>query len=201
MAKISTYATDSVVSASDMLIGTDADNNNETKNFTAGALAAFVNNLSSITRELFAYSFANQEPTPADTPLQVEFGAAQGTVSDPVMIDVAGEVTFNEAGAYFVKLKLTADKKAVPGYAIMYIRTLINGAAYGPTMMKEMDANDFAVSVDSVFPYTFAAADTLSFEILISSNGVLAGGLYDRDPSPAPWAAVPSASIEIFRMK
>jgi plastocyanin len=38
MAKISTYATDSNITTSDMLIGTDNENSNATKNFTVGGL-------------------------------------------------------------------------------------------------------------------------------------------------------------------
>lgn len=41
MAKISTYPTDSNITSSDMLIGTDADNSNATKNYTVGGLQSF----------------------------------------------------------------------------------------------------------------------------------------------------------------
>jgi len=40
MGKISTYAIDSNVTFADKLIGTDAENSNETKNFTIGSLLA-----------------------------------------------------------------------------------------------------------------------------------------------------------------
>jgi hypothetical protein len=42
MAKISTYSTDSIVSGGDMLIGTDVDNNNATKNFTVSDLSTYI---------------------------------------------------------------------------------------------------------------------------------------------------------------
>jgi hypothetical protein len=42
MAKISTYVTDSSVSGGDMLIGTDVDNANATKNFTVSSLSAYI---------------------------------------------------------------------------------------------------------------------------------------------------------------
>lgn len=41
MAKISTYPTDSNITTSDMLIGTDGDSNNATKNYTVGGLQSF----------------------------------------------------------------------------------------------------------------------------------------------------------------
>lgn len=40
MAKINSYSTDSSVSLSDKLIGTDAEDTNATKNFTVGSLLA-----------------------------------------------------------------------------------------------------------------------------------------------------------------
>lgn len=43
MARIPTYSTDTNISASDKLLGTDADNANATKNFTVGELKTFVN--------------------------------------------------------------------------------------------------------------------------------------------------------------
>tara|TARA_R110001632_G_scaffold72532_1_gene167612 strand:+ start:311 stop:1018 length:708 start_codon:yes stop_codon:yes gene_type:complete len=43
MARIPTYSTDANISASDKLLGTDADNANATKNFTVGELKTFVN--------------------------------------------------------------------------------------------------------------------------------------------------------------
>ena len=43
MARIPTYSTDTNISTSDKLLGTDADNANATKNFTVGELKTFVN--------------------------------------------------------------------------------------------------------------------------------------------------------------
>lgn len=42
MARISTYVTDSNITGGDMLIGTDVDNSNATKNFTVSDLAAYM---------------------------------------------------------------------------------------------------------------------------------------------------------------
>lgn len=45
MAKISTYALDSLISLNDKLIGTDADNSNITKNYEVGDLLALIPNV------------------------------------------------------------------------------------------------------------------------------------------------------------
>tara|TARA_B100001287_G_scaffold272931_1_gene275487 strand:+ start:2035 stop:4314 length:2280 start_codon:yes stop_codon:yes gene_type:complete len=42
MARISTYALDTVVSGSDILFGSDAQNSNETRNYTISAIASFI---------------------------------------------------------------------------------------------------------------------------------------------------------------
>ena len=42
MARIETYVNDTVISGLDKIIGTDAENNNATKNFTVNDLAAFI---------------------------------------------------------------------------------------------------------------------------------------------------------------
>jgi hypothetical protein len=49
MGKISTYPIDTNVTVNDKLIGTDYENNNETKNFTAGSLLSLANNPSILT--------------------------------------------------------------------------------------------------------------------------------------------------------
>jgi predicted RNase H-related nuclease YkuK (DUF458 family) len=43
MARISTYIKDPTVVGNDKWIGTDSQNNNQTKNFTATAVARFIN--------------------------------------------------------------------------------------------------------------------------------------------------------------
>jgi hypothetical protein len=97
MAKISTYTTDTVISASDKLIGTDADSSNATKNFLVSDISAYISsgiatNLA-VTNVLNATDTNNQTPSGLDTPLQVLFGIAQGTGTDPVMVDVSGNIT------------------------------------------------------------------------------------------------------------
>lgn len=56
MAKISTYVTDSNVTGGDMLIGTDVDNSNATKNFTVSSLIAYA-----ATNDLVPYTGATQD--------------------------------------------------------------------------------------------------------------------------------------------
>jgi len=72
MAKISTYPLDSSLSSSDLLIGTDADNANATKNYSLGNIAAFI-----------------QSSTPVDT-LQEVLDAGNTATQD---ISLTGDIT------------------------------------------------------------------------------------------------------------
>ena len=102
MAKISTYPSDSNLNADDLLIGTDSEDSNATKNYSISSIEAYVkSNLNlGVTQVITGSEFSNQTPSGLDTPLQVEFGIEQGTGSDPVQLSSAGAITFNQAGLY-----------------------------------------------------------------------------------------------------
>ena len=99
MAKISTYP---VVTPqpSDIVIGTDGSDSNNTKNFSVSGILSLASPAATLV--LDAASFNSQAPASLDIPIQVEFGPAQGTVSDPVMLSAAGAITFNEPGLYLL---------------------------------------------------------------------------------------------------
>jgi len=55
MARISTYALDTVVNGTDKLVGTDAEDNNITKNYKVDDIVTYVsNNLASLDLDSFA---------------------------------------------------------------------------------------------------------------------------------------------------
>ncbi len=57
MARISTYPNDTNVTGADRWIGSDANNNDITKNFTANAVASYYNRVSKIDTGQFSWSF------------------------------------------------------------------------------------------------------------------------------------------------
>jgi|TARA_R110000787_G_scaffold277913_1_gene387453 hypothetical protein len=61
MARISTYVTDQNIVADDKWIGSDSQNNFQTKNFTAGDVAEFINTTASES-QLFRYKYSNVSP-------------------------------------------------------------------------------------------------------------------------------------------
>jgi len=97
MAKISTYPVDSSLSGSDLLIGTDADNANATKNYSLGDIAAFVQSLA-----------------PANT-LQEVLDAGNTATQDIYLtgdITILGATNFiNAANSTIGNLRVTANLK------------------------------------------------------------------------------------------
>lgn len=67
MARISTYVNDTNVVGGDKWIGSDSQNNFQTKNFTAQAVADFINKKASES-QLLRYQYSNAAPAPPGVP-------------------------------------------------------------------------------------------------------------------------------------
>lgn len=201
MAKISTYPTDTNITNNDKLIGTDYENNDETKNFTLGALANFFLSQIEATLVLNAYSTVIQAPSALDTPLQVTFGAAQGSSSTPVMIDALGNVTFNEAGLYLINAYGSVERVgASGGTAILLFRGLLNGTQVTTTKAFHMDTPNVASPYEITIPFQVEAGDVFNFEIMRDSSGVNFGGVYPHTVLGG-WSNVPSTEILIWKIQ
>lgn len=204
MAKISTYTTDTVISASDKLIGTDADSSNATKNFLVSDISAYISsgiatNLA-VTNVLNATDTNNQTPSGLDTPLQVLFGIAQGTGTDPVMVDVSGNITFNESGIYLFNGYSNFERQGSSGgNAVIAFRALLNGVQAGVTKMVELKDVGTGVPYDLTLPINATAGDVLTWEIMRDSSGVDQGGLYAHTLLGG-WSNVPSVSVSIYKI-
>ena len=204
MAKISTYANDGVISPNDKLIGTDADSNNETKNFLISDISAYIlggisANLA-VTNVLNASDTHNQLPSGLDTPLQVTFGIAQGTVADPVMVDASGNVTFNESGIYLINGAASFERQgSSSGSAVIAFRALINGVQAGATKVVELRQTETIIPYDLTIPINATAGDVLTWEIMRDSSGVNQGGLYSHTLLGG-WSNVPSATLNIYKV-
>lgn len=142
-----------------------------------------------------------QNPTLADTPLQVTFGPAQGSSSDPVMINAAGMVTFNVAGNYAVRVKLQQGRMGSTGTSILLSRILINGTQYGsPAAVKMENPNVIAVTESRVI-LNPTAGQTFSVQIMRDSSGNNSGGLVPQAATATAWGTAPSALLVISRLE
>jgi hypothetical protein len=78
MARISTYPIDSNVVGSDKWIGTDSQDNNKTKNFTADGVAAFFNKKGIIESQALRYTYQNVSPGEARQAETISFATELG---------------------------------------------------------------------------------------------------------------------------
>lgn len=152
---------------------------------------------------LRAYSLAAvQAPVAVDTPLKLEFGAAQGTGSDPVMIDALGNLTFNESGTYDVRIKLQVGRVGASGTSILASRILINGTQVGVSAVSKLVSSDFSYPTDSkVTLNSVLAGDVFTVEIVRDSSGSNYGGVFGTTLLAPGWVFSPSALIVVSRIE
>lgn len=150
---------------------------------------------------LRAASTSTQAPTAVDTALQVSFGAAQGSSSDPVMINAAGTVTFNTAGNYAVRIKLQNGRTGATGTSILLSRILLNGAQVGSSAAVKMTQTDATTPSESRVVVNPTAGQTFQVQIMRDSAGSNFGGVYPQTATVAAWGVAPSALLVISRLE
>jgi hypothetical protein len=198
MAIISTYPIDGSVTLADKLIGTDAEDSSKTKNYTVGSILNLVS--ASATSVLYAFSTVNQAPSVLDTPLQVTFGAAQNTATDPVMLDASGNITFNQTGMYLFNGFSNIERQGSSGgVSVLLFRALIDGVQAGVVKGFDLSSTGIMIPYEITTIINITEAGTvLTWEILRDSSGVNQGGMYTHTAS-STWDDVPSAQIQIFK--
>lgn len=150
---------------------------------------------------LRAPSTVVQAPTSVDTALQLTFGGAQGTASNPVMINAAGLVTFNTAGNYAVRIKLQAGRTGASGTSILLSRILVNGAQYGSPAATKLVSADVTIPIESRVVINAIAGQTMAVQIMRDSAGTNFGGVYPQTATVAAWGVAPSALLVISRLE
>jgi len=152
---------------------------------------------------LRASSAANQLPTALGTALQLTFGAAQNSASNPVMISAAGLVTFNTAGNYAVRIKLQCGRAGATGVVTIASRILLAGAQYGSSAAVRLDNANTVMPSESRVVINATAGQTLAIQIVRDSvdSSINAGGVYAIQPATSGWAASPSALIVVSRLE
>ncbi|EAS8631477.1 hypothetical protein GWS13_20735 [Salmonella enterica] len=150
---------------------------------------------------LRASSTVAQAPTAVDTALQLTFGAAQGTASNPVMINAAGLVTFNATGNYAVRIKLQAGRTGASGTSTLLSRILVNGAPYGSPAATKLVSADVTIPIESRVVINATAGQTMAVQIMRDSAGTNFGGVYPQTATVTAWGVAPSALLVISRLE
>jgi len=150
---------------------------------------------------LRAPSIIAQAPTAVDTALQLVFGAAQKSVSDPVMINAAGLVTFNVAGNYAVRIKLQCGRTGATGTSILLSRLLLSGTQVGSAACVKLTQTDATTPTESRVVLNPTAGQTLAVQIMRDSAGSNFGGVYQQAATVTAWGTAPSALLVISRLE
>lgn len=202
MARISTYPVDSSVNGLDILIGSDADDANITKNYRIDSIAAYTKSTLNlgVTQVLSATDTTDQEPSDLDKPLQVTFGPAQNGPADPVQLDELGNIIFNQAGLYLFNGYGNFERQGSSGgVTVTLFRALLNGVQISPTKGIDLSNTGIMVPYELTIPIQVNAGDVLTWEIMRDSSGVNGGGLYTHTVL-GRWSNVPSADVFIYKV-
>lgn len=186
---------DSVPSLGDgtKFLGTDASGNALWKNITFSP---------SLTEVLNTGQYSAQEPSGLGifNAIQVKFGNATGTASDPVMMDALGSITFNQTGTYFINAYASVDRiGANGGVAVFLYRLLLDGVQVGYPVALELDRTNISIPEIQAFPLTITTAGTVLTYEIAREGTVDQGGLYPYFTSTS-WGNSPSAAITISKL-
>jgi len=150
---------------------------------------------------LIAESFVDQIPTGLDSTTQVTFGAAQGTVSDPVMIDAAGLVTINEdIDSLALRTLVSFGRTGGASVSELFFRSVINGVVYSTPLGVKIDSANITQIVFVSNDLALPAGTTISIEFVRDPSGHNSGQLIALTPTAAGWNdTAASANIVISR--
>lgn len=201
MAKISSYPLDSNISSSDMLIGTDADSNNATKNFSVGDLTDYLNNTNLLYNfvplaNAQAYSLVTQQHTTINTGKNVDFEF--GSWFNGVTVSGSNQISFNSVGRYLFNVRARVEHTGGGGDAqiSVWLRQPtfnINNSRQVYTIpnthIQEISYS-FVVSIGNVSDtiYVHWATSNLAAKFI----SVLAAGIYPT---------APSAIVDVYRIQ
>lgn len=150
---------------------------------------------------LRAASTVAQAPSAVDVPILVSFGAAQGSVSSPVMINAAGLITFNMAGNYAVRIKLQNGRTGATGTSILLSRLVLGTSQIGSTAAVKMTQTDATTPSESRVVLNPTAGQQFQVQIMRDSAGSNFGGLYPQAATVTTWGTAPSALLVISRLE
>ena len=195
MPKISTYAT-SIPAVNDKLIGTDANDNSATKNFTVGDVASLL-----ITTEVLDSSSTINQVFEGSLKT-VLFGSA--TSNDEVSLAANGEVTFLKAGTYLIESSFNVGQITASGASSLVnvnYGSFLNGTQFNGTKMYKWNIADNAVQFYNTKTDSFilkvVANDVLKFAF--NSTNFQAG--LGSSVASSGLEAVPSSNIKVFKIR
>lgn len=189
---------------SDYLLGTNTDNSNMTQNYQIGEILLLgdfvVNGYFPVLNAVS--TAANQVTTVAETPIQIEFGAAQNAGTDEVMIDVNGVLTFNQAGVYLVEEYLQMQKSGGAGTCVLHHRALLDDVQYGLTKTHILlDDSGLMPFTNRYYLNVEVVGLEMKIQIATDSTTAVNGGVFRQVVSGGlGWTNSPSAALKVYKV-
>lgn len=147
MGKISLYASDNNITLSDKLIGTDAENNNATKNFEVGTLFNLFNQQYGSYGSF--YDTTDQTATAINTAKAMSFNTTD--FNQNVSINLGNQITLANAGLYNIQFSAQLHDTS-GGASTIDIWLSHNGSAIPNTNTKiVMPSNSYHVAAWNFF--------------------------------------------------
>lgn len=143
---------------------------------------------------------AAQNPVGTGTALQVEFGPALNTASDPVSLAADGSLTVHTAGTYYFIMTLAIGREGAAGTSHVYGRLLVNGVQAGSSVFSEIGNSNQIFTQQFIIVEDFPAGAVLTTEILRDIGGNNSGGLVSHSPSAAGWNDSTTAAVDVYRL-
>ncbi len=148
---------------------------------------------------LDAFSTSDQLPAGLDMPLQIEFGAAQGSASDPVEIDMNGNILIHKGDQYKFVFFIQYGRTGSGGSSFLFFRLLVDGVQVGNSPFSKLDGSGDDLPIQITRTLNLTAGQVLTTEMVRDSAGNDSGGLFSETPTLGDWNVSPSASVVVSR--
>jgi len=188
MPKISSYST-TAPALTDKLIGTDANDNSATKNFTVGDVLGLSQGL-----VLDSFNAVAQPILSAFTPQQVVFGSAVS--NDSVSLAADGSITFLKAGRYIIESRFNGGRITSGSAATfnVFYASKLNGTQIGNTIEDSIyvisNVGGFFNTTINTFVLSVDSNDVLTFEFKSQLTSVGLGVLLTSGFSDIPSSVI-----------
>lgn len=151
---------------------------------------------------LFAESMVDQNPAGLDVTTPITFGPAQGTVSDPAMINALGDITINEdVSALIITVIAAFGRVGGAGISELFFRSTFNGSPIGTPISTKIDNANTQQITFIVNHFAVPSGTVLAFEFVRDPAGNNSGGLLTGTPTATGWPTdSPSATVVVSKI-
>jgi len=164
-------------------------------------LAVSDGDISGCTREIVCRGtdVTSQNPVGTDNPMQVKFGPAVNTGTDPVNIDDSGNIFINQTDNYHFRLSSQYGRSGSGGTAWLWQRVLVNGAQAGVSVLAKLNNSGSDFPYQAELTAILPAGVVVTVELWRDSTGADDGGFIYEEPTLAGANAGYSADIIVSR--